>query len=144
MASPAIGTSGVATGAGACGAGAGLAAAKAEASSPSSSSRAIGALTATPWVPAGTRILPIVPSSTASSSIVALSVSISAITVPAETASPSLTSQRARLPSVIVGASAGIRIWIGMISILPFPSAGANRLDRGDDVGDFRQRQFSS
>ena len=54
------------------------------------------------------------PSSTASISIVALSVSISAITSPAATLSPSFLSQRARLPSVIVGESAGIRISVGM------------------------------
>ena len=46
-------------------------------SSPSSSSMAIGAFTFTPSVPSGTRILPSMPSSTASTSMVALSVSIS-------------------------------------------------------------------
>src|SRR5690606_30598071 len=43
-----------------------------------------------------------------SNSIVALSVSISASTSPAETVSPSFTSQRASVPSSIVGESAGI------------------------------------
>ena len=57
-------------------------------------------------------------SSTASNSIVALSVSISAMTSPEWTSSPSFLSHLARLPSVIVGDSAGIRISIGMI-LLP-------------------------
>ena len=53
--------------------------------SPSSSRMAIGSFTFTPSVPSATRILPSTPSSTASTSIVALSVSISAITSPAST-----------------------------------------------------------
>ena len=89
-------------------------ASSAEASSPSASRSAIGVLTATPSVPSGTRILPSVPSSTASTSMVALSVSISAITSPAATRSPSFFSHLARLPSVMVGDSAGMRISIGM------------------------------
>jgi hypothetical protein len=56
-----------------------------EALSPSSSSTAMTALTLTFSVPAGTMILPTTPSSTASTSIVALSVSISAITSPETT-----------------------------------------------------------
>src|SRR5665213_1330491 len=51
------------------------------------------------------------PSSTASNSIVALSVSISARMSPDFTVSPSLTSHLASLPSSIVGESAGMRIW---------------------------------
>src|ERR1700682_2734581 len=85
----------------------------ADASSPSERISAIGVLTATSAVPAGTRILPSVPSSTASTSIVALSVSISAMTSPALTASPSFLTHLARLPFSIVGESAGIRISIG-------------------------------
>lgn len=54
------------------------------------------------------------PSSMASNSMVALSVSISARISPDTTLSPSLTSQRASLPSSIVGESAGIVIWIDM------------------------------
>ena len=54
----------------------------ADLSSPSARIMAIGVLTATSLVPSGTRILPSVPSSTASTSMVALSVSISAITSP--------------------------------------------------------------
>ena len=49
-----------------------------------------------------------------SSSMVALSVSISAMTSPLSTASPSFFSHLARVPSVMVGDSAGIRIWMGM------------------------------
>jgi hypothetical protein len=59
-------------------------------------------------------ILPMRPSSTASYSIVALSVSISAMTSPEWTSSPSFFSQRAILPSVIVGDRAGMRISIGI------------------------------
>ena len=88
-----------------------------EASSPSSSSTAIGVLTFTPSVPSATRILPMVPSSTASNSIVALSVSISARRSPAFTLSPSLTSHFASVPSSIVGERAGIRISVGIASL---------------------------
>ena len=72
----------------------------------------MGAFTLTPAVPSATSILPSTPSSTASTSMVALSVSISAITSPARTSSPTFFNQRASLPSVIVGDSAGIRIWV--------------------------------
>ena len=51
--------------------------------------------------------------------MVALSVSISAITSPDLTASPSFLSHLARLPFSIVGESAGIRTLIGIVS---FPS----------------------
>src|SRR5229473_1863119 len=84
-------------------------------SSPSSRRRAIGWLTLMPCAPSGTMILPRRPSSAASYSIVALSVSISAMTSPECTSSPSFFSQRVRLPSVIVGDSAGIRISMGML-----------------------------
>ena len=76
--------------------------------SPSDRMVAIGVLTRTLSVPSGMTILASTPSSTASTSIVALSVSISAKTSPARTVSPSLLTQRAILPSVIVGESAGI------------------------------------
>ena len=82
--------------------------------SPSSRMTAIGVLTATSLVPSGTRILPRVPSSTASTSMVALSVSISAITSPDLTASPSFLCHLARLPFSMVGESAGISTSIGM------------------------------
>ena len=81
----------------------------ADASSPSDNSMAIGVLTATSAVPSGTRILPKVPSSAASTSMVALSVSISAMTSPALTVSPSFFTHLARLPFSMVGDSAGIR-----------------------------------
>ena len=50
----------------------------------------------------------------ASTSMVALSVSISHSTSPAATASPSLFSHLTNVPSVMVGERAGIRTWIGM------------------------------
>src|SRR4051794_9819809 len=59
-----------------------------------------------------------VPSSTASTSIVALSVSISAMMSPDLTLSPSFFSHLARLPFSIVGDSAGMRMLIGMASAL--------------------------
>jgi hypothetical protein len=86
------------------------------ASSPSSSSTAITWLTGTSCVPSATMIFPIVPSSTASTSIVALSVSISAITSPALTLSPSFLTHFARLPFSIVGDSAGMRMLTGIDS----------------------------
>ena len=58
-------------------------------------------------------------SSSASTSIVALSVSISARMSPEETSSPSLTSHLASVPSSIVGDRAGMRISVGMIRSLP-------------------------
>src|SRR5690242_14717393 len=75
----------------------------------------MGVLTATFSEPASTRILPSVPSSTASISMVALSVSISAMTSPLLMASPSFFSHLASLPSVMVGDSAGIRISVLML-----------------------------
>ena len=77
--------------------------------SPSLRISAIGVLTGTSLVPSGTRILPSVPSSIASTSMVALSVSISAITSPGLTGSPSFLSHLARLPFSMVGDSAGMR-----------------------------------
>src|SRR5689334_24981931 len=70
----------------------------------------MGVLTFTPSVPSGTKISAITPSSTASTSIVALSVSISAMTWPGSILSPALTCHLARLPSSMVGDSAGIVI----------------------------------
>src|SRR5207344_1506779 len=54
------------------------------------------------------------PSSVASNSIVALSVSISARMSPVLTLSPSRLSHLARLPFSMVGDSAGMRISIGI------------------------------
>src|SRR6476619_5374662 len=67
--------------------------------------------------PSGTTIFASVPSSTASYSIVALSVSISAMTSPGLTLSPSFLSHLARLPFSIVGESAGIRMLTGMTAL---------------------------
>jgi hypothetical protein len=86
----------------------------AEASSPSPASWAITVPTFTSSVPSAMSIETITPSSTASNSMVALSVSISAIMSPEETVSPTFTSHRASLPCSIVGESAGILIAIGM------------------------------
>src|SRR5579872_6832193 len=86
----------------------GVALARSAVLSPSAKIVAIGVLTATSAVPSGIGILPSVPSSVASTSIVALSVSISAMTSPDLIASPSFLSHLARLPFSIVGDSAGI------------------------------------
>src|SRR6266849_5389290 len=59
-------------------------------------------------------ILARMPSSTASTSIVALSVSISARTSPDFTLSPTALTHLAILPSVMVGDRAGIRISTGI------------------------------
>ncbi len=94
------------------------------AASPSPASVAIGVLTFTPWLPSGTRISAITPSSTASTSIVALSVSISAMTWPGSILSPALTCHLARLPSSIVGESAGMVIWVVITRRLSSIGAG--------------------
>src|SRR6266852_6373894 len=65
-------------------------------------------------VPSGTRIFAITPSSIASYSMVALSVSISARMSPALTLSPSFLSHLARFPFSMVGDSAGMRMLIGI------------------------------
>src|SRR3954463_12488582 len=96
----------------------GLAAPAAFTSSPSPASTAITSLTGTSCVPSGTRILAIVPSSMASTSMVALSVSISAMMSPDLTLSPSFFNHLVRLPFSIVGDSAGMRMLIGMASAL--------------------------
>src|SRR5215510_8212535 len=106
----------------------------AEASSPSARIMAIGVLTATSLVPSGTRIFPSVPSSTASTSMVALSVSISAMTSPDLTASPSFLCHLARLPFSIVGESAVINTSIGMDSHV------LHGVDVGPELGGIRLR----
>ena len=89
----------------------------------------MAAFTATLSVFSATRILAMVPSSTASTSMVALSVSISAMTSPDFTASPSLTSHLASLPSSMVGDRAGMRIGVGMGWLLAFDRvAGGHQL----------------
>src|SRR5215831_13795163 len=67
-------------------------------SSPSDRITAIGVFTATSAVPSGTRIFPNVPSSVASTSMVALSVSISAMMSPDRMRSPTPFIHLARLP----------------------------------------------
>src|SRR5689334_21513995 len=65
-------------------------------------------------------------------SIVALSVSISAMMSPALTASPSFFSHLARLPFSIVGESAGMRILMGMASLrVSTDCAGSPGIGRG-------------
>src|SRR3954469_11332838 len=112
-----------------CGAGAaGAFAAAAATSSPSPARIAMGVFTATLSVSSGTRIFARMPSSIASTSIVALSVSISARTSPGFTGSPSFLSHFASLPCSIVGERAGIRMSVAMgcSSFLVVP-AGAKR-----------------
>src|SRR4029077_13065119 len=77
-------------------------------------SSAMGRFTGTCSLPSATRILPSLPSSAASTSMVALSVSISAMTSPARTLSPSRTSHLTSFPSSMVGESAGMRISLGI------------------------------
>ena len=77
-------------------------------SSPASARTAILDPTCTPFVPSTWMIFAIIPSSWASTSIVALSVSISSRTSPVENESPSFTFQLAMFPSVIVGDIAGM------------------------------------
>src|SRR6266446_2084405 len=84
----------------------------ASALSPSPSSTAMGVFTFTASAPSGTSNFPTRPSSMASNSIVALSVSISARISPVLTVSPSLTCHFASFPSSMVGESAGMRIWV--------------------------------
>jgi hypothetical protein len=83
-------------------------------SSPSPAISAMSWFTGTSAVPSGTTILASTPSSIASTSMVALSVSISAMTSPDLTASPSFFSHLARLPFSMVGERAGIRMLMGM------------------------------
>ena len=77
-------------------------------SSPSPASSMMTVPTFTLSVPSATRMRLTVPSSTASNSMVALSVSISAMMSPDFTWSPSLTSHLASVPSSMVGERAGI------------------------------------
>src|SRR4029079_4359229 len=108
--------------------------------SPSSSRMAMTALTFTPSVSSATTIRPTLPSSTASTSMVALSVSISQITWPDLTVSPSLTCHLASLPSVMVGDSAGIRVLLD-IALVP-ASAVPDFAGSLDDVLGLRQGQL--
>ncbi len=110
----ALAASGAGAATGAAATGAAFGAGAASALSPSAISVAMTVPTFTLSVPSATRIFPITPSSTASNSIVALSVSISAIRSPDLTVSPSFTSHFASVPSSIVGERAGILISTGI------------------------------
>ena len=83
--------------------------------SPASLITAMTLLTGIFLQPASTSRRATTPSSAHSNSITALSVSISAISEPGSTLSPFLTHHRARVPSFMVGESAGIRRAIGMM-----------------------------
>ena len=88
--------------------------------SPSATRTAMGAFTATPSVPSATSKRPTLPSSTASNSMVALSVlDLGQYVRRLLTSSPSFTNHFASLPSSIVGERAGIRISIAMASETP-------------------------
>ncbi len=89
-------------------------AAPAERSSPSSAIKPMTWFTGTSAEPSGTTILASTPSSTASTSMVALSVSISARTSPDLIASPSFFSHLESVPFSIVGESAGMRMSMAM------------------------------
>ena len=95
----------------------GIIAAKATESidSPSSASTAITVPTATFCVPASTSIFATTPSSMASTSMVALSVSISAIISPAFTSSPIAIVHLATEPDVMVGDRAGMVTFTDMV-----------------------------
>src|ERR1700730_5389185 len=83
------------------------------------------------------------PSSTASYSMVALSVSISAITSPVLTASPSFLSHLERLPFSMVGDSAGMRMLMGMARQFHQKFlAVTDGFRRLDHFGDGRQRKL--
>ena len=117
--------------------------------SPSSRMMAMGAFTATPSVPSGTRMRPNTPSSTASISMVALSVSISTRMSPALTLSPSLACHFARLPSVMVGDRAGMRISMVMSCCIPsgnrrsWPPPRCGRSAAGRASRDLRHRAWA-
>src|SRR5208283_133237 len=113
------------------------------ASSPSPAIKPMTLLTGTSAVPAGTTIFASTPSSMASTSMVALSVSISASTSPGLILSPSFFSQRERLPFSMVGESAGMRISIGMERLTS--SCGStieHRFGRRDDLICIRHRKL--
>src|SRR5258708_6640423 len=116
-------------------------------SSPSAARTAMGALTATSAVPSGTRIFAITPSSIASYSMVALSVSISARMSPGLNWSPSVLSPLAMLPFSMVGDSAGIRMLIGIDAPLGFGTgalAGRAGLGGGFGFGSRRNRPLGA
>ena len=85
--------------------------------SPSSAITPISLLTCTFSDPSGKIIEANLPSSIASTSIVALSVSTSAIMSPETTSSPTFLIHFAIFPSVMVGESAGINKATGISQI---------------------------
>src|SRR5262249_36545684 len=108
---------------------------------PFAASSAIGVLTATWSVPSGRTIFGRPPSAAGAIAILALSVALSASRSPGLTLSPSAFSQRAILPSVIVGDSAGIKTSVAINSGLGqhiCPQFGRIRL--GAVLGELRRR----
>ena len=113
-----------------------------DASSSSPASIAITSPTFTPSVPSATMILPSVPSSTASNSIVALSVSISAMMSPISIASPSCFSHLASVPSSIVGERAGI---FSSIAMAQYSSTRTSvKSSAGSGSGEFSAKSAAS
>src|SRR5512135_1305814 len=106
--------------------------------SSSPSKMAMGWFTGTWSVPSATSSLPMRPSSTASTSMVALSVSISAMMSPDLTSSPSFTCHLASLPVSMVGESCGMRISVVMSDVQDagghglFPMFAIEQCDPGD------------
>src|SRR6202795_5066486 len=83
------------------------------------------------------------PSSTASYSMLALSVSVSAMPSPVLAASPSFLSHLERLPFSMVGDSAGMRMLMGMARQFHQKFlAVTDGFCRRDDFGDGGQREF--
>ena len=140
-AAAATGTTG-ATGAGAATLGAGATAAAffgAGVASPSPCNRMMTWPTGTPSVPAATTSSTTTPSSMLSTSIVALSVSISASTSPDLTASPTLTSHFETVPVSIVGDRAGMVMSI-ICSKPSSPRAPRRRVSAAPVFPDWRHR----
>ena len=126
--------SGAGAGAGS-GAGAGAGSGAGAGASPSSCRTArVAPIAAFP--PSSIRISERIPSSKASIAMVALSVSISAISSPISTWSPTFLSQRTTVPSVMVSESLGISICVGM--------AGVVRLELGSRTrpGQYRGKKL--
>src|SRR3712207_2294288 len=96
---------------------------------------AMGVFTATLSVSSGTKILARMPSSMASTSIVALSVSISASTSPGFTLSPSFFSHFASLPCSMVGERAGMRMSIAIGDLFVVVAARGARRALEQNVG---------
>ena len=89
----------------------------------------MGVLTFTSAVPSATSSFDTLPVSTASTSMVALSVSTSQMTSPAFTCWPSLTRHLASLPLSMVGERVGITIWIGIPALSSSLQRGSDPLD---------------